>query len=71
VKVVINDINDHAPTFDLPIYSTSVRENQVMGSQVIQVTATDQDLGSNAEVRYALVNNTDADRFTIDQLTGN
>lgn len=68
--MIVNDINDHAPEFDLPIYSTNVVEDQPKGQQVIRVTATDLDIGSNAEVRYVLVNNTAADYFDIDSVTG-
>lgn len=70
VYVIVKDINDHSPSFDLPIYSTSVVEGQDIGQKIIQVTATDLDIGSNAQVRYTLVNDTAADSFTIDHLTG-
>ena len=70
VHVIVNDINDHSPEFDLPIYSTSVVEEQSKGQQVIRVTASDMDIGSNAEVRYSLVNDSAADMFNIDSVTG-
>ena len=70
VHVIVNDINDHSPEFDLPIYSTSVVEEQRKGQQVIRVTASDMDIGSNAEVRYSLVNDSAADMFNIDSVTG-
>ena len=68
--MIIKDINDHSPSFDLPFYSTRVIESADIGRQVIRVTATDKDIGSNAEVRYALVNNSAADYFTINSVTG-
>ncbi|XP_067948846.1 protocadherin Fat 4-like [Watersipora subatra] len=70
VHVIVKDINDHAPTFDLPIYSTSETEGPEVGRRILQVTSSDEDIGSNAEVRYALVNNSVADSFNIDSLTG-
>lgn len=70
VHVIVNDINDHSPQFDLPIYSTSLIEEGSKGQQVIRVTASDLDIGSNAEVRYSLVNNTAADYFNIDSVSG-
>ena len=34
-RVEIGDVNDNAPVFDLPSYSTSVQEDSVIGQQVL------------------------------------
>jgi len=70
VEVTVRDINDHPPIFDLPIYSTKIVEGLQLHREIIQVTASDLDLGSNGEVRYALYNDSAAEYFTIDYVTG-
>ena len=70
-RVTIGDVNDNAPVFDLPSYSTSVQEDSVIGRQVLQVYATDRDTGSNARVRYRIVRDSlGSDFFRIDENTG-
>lgn len=70
IHIIINDINDHAPTFDLPILSANVVENEPRGQNVIRVTASDRDSGLNADVRYALMNDSNADSFHINPING-
>ncbi|XP_037660334.1 cadherin-23 isoform X1 [Choloepus didactylus] len=56
VQVVIQvlDVNDCRPQFSKPQYSTSVYENEPVGTSVITMLATDQDEGSNGELAYSL-----------------
>uniref|UniRef100_A0A4W4G6F7 FAT atypical cadherin 4 n=1 Tax=Electrophorus electricus TaxID=8005 RepID=A0A4W4G6F7_ELEEL len=67
VNVTIQDINDNAPVFDLDQYQSSVFEDAVVGTSVLQITATDQDEGTNADVRYFLDEGTP---FQIDPKAG-
>ncbi|XP_061155879.1 protocadherin Fat 3 [Syngnathus typhle] len=54
VRVQVEDDNDNAPEFvNLPYYAT-VRVEAEPGSSVFTVTATDRDLGVNAQVTYRL-----------------
>ncbi|XP_024946918.1 protocadherin-like wing polarity protein stan isoform X2 [Cephus cinctus] len=79
LQVNVLDINDHAPGFEWPEYEASVREGVPVGSTVIAVKATDQDVGRNAEVEYAIVSTTgggttslteDSATFRIDPRSG-
>ncbi|MCJ8739590.1 hypothetical protein PDJAM_G00048940 [Pangasius djambal] len=54
VNVTVQDVNDNPPMFDLDQYQTSVFEDAAVGSSVLQVAATDQDEGANADIRYFL-----------------
>uniref|UniRef100_A0A1I8P9G8 Cadherin domain-containing protein n=1 Tax=Stomoxys calcitrans TaxID=35570 RepID=A0A1I8P9G8_STOCA len=56
LDICISDFNDHAPVFVQPLHNTTVRvpENATVGSLILQVMATDEDIGMNALVRYRL-----------------
>lgn len=56
LDICISDFNDHAPVFIQPLHNTTVRvpENCTVGSLILQVMATDEDIGMNALVRYRL-----------------
>ncbi|CAL1267158.1 unnamed protein product [Larinioides sclopetarius] len=71
VEVLVSDRNDHTPVFEQATYIASVREMSPIGSTVITVRATDQDIGENSEMEYSILNPTgDNDVFQIDQNTG-
>ncbi|KAM4622047.1 protocadherin Fat 4 [Polymixia lowei] len=67
VNVTIQDINDNPPIFDQDQYQTSVFEDAAVGSSVLQITASDQDEGANADIRYFLDEGTP---FQIDPKAG-
>ncbi|KAK9884479.1 hypothetical protein WA026_007322 [Henosepilachna vigintioctopunctata] len=54
--ISVIDINDHAPIFLTPQPNSTLRvpENATVGSALIQVVATDPDVGFNGAVRYRL-----------------
>ncbi|XP_063697447.1 protein dachsous [Culicoides brevitarsis] len=58
VLVTIHDINDNEPLFDQSFYNVSVAENEMKGSCILTVSATDSDCGVNAMVNYTI-----GDRF--------
>ncbi|XP_072352995.1 protocadherin Fat 1a isoform X3 [Scyliorhinus torazame] len=68
LDVNILDANDNSPEFLQDMYSEEVSENKEVGSEIIQLEATDRDLGANGEVRYSIV--TDTDMFAIDSVSG-
>lgn len=69
VTINVTDINDNPPVFTSPKYMTSVSENSVIGSSVIQIIATDKDSGSNAQVTYSLISG-HTDYFSLDFING-
>ena len=54
VNINVVDANDHAPMFEMASYSIQIAEDQMPDVVLRTVTANDDDIGSNAEVRYAL-----------------
>ena len=52
VTVIVNDINDNTPQFVNPPQSTQINEAARRGSNVIQVSASDKDLGFAGKVVY-------------------
>ncbi|XP_037090674.1 protein dachsous-like, partial [Pollicipes pollicipes] len=72
--VRVLDDNDSEPQFVEPLDGViSVREEQQAGSEVVQVHATDADLGQNASIAYSLAPGVDAGvdgAFSIDSVTG-
>ena len=57
VKVTLNDINDHAPTFPDPVVSLKFLESSVVGSNVPLAGADDVDTGNNSVQNYSVVPN--------------
>jgi len=51
LNVIVEDINDHVPTFEAEIYVLSVGENVEVGHEVETLIANDKDFGLNAQVR--------------------
>ena len=73
VTITILDTNDNQPLFSEAFYVTSIPEDSVPGDLVLNVTASDADSTSNAELIYSLDFLSDAEaemNFVIDALTG-
>ncbi|XP_066053530.1 protocadherin gamma-B5-like [Chamaea fasciata] len=58
VQLLINvtDANDNPPVFSKSVYEARLAENLPVGSVVLQVRATDADVGSNGRVSYSFGN---------------
>ncbi|CAH0559968.1 unnamed protein product [Brassicogethes aeneus] len=69
VIVTVLDKNDNPPRFTR-LFSVNVTENAEIGSFVIRVTSSDQDIGENANATYSFTENP-GDKFKIDSITGN
>ena len=54
VNVTILDVNDNTPSFDQSHYNVSIMESIQIGTVVLKVTATDNDIGNNAKIVYYL-----------------
>ncbi|XP_071125252.1 protocadherin Fat 1-like isoform X4 [Mytilus edulis] len=59
--LIINvlDENDLHPLFDKETYDVSVGENAPVHSSIVQVSASDGDIGINAEIYYSFIKKTD------------
>ncbi|XP_078140221.1 protocadherin Fat 3a isoform X1 [Centroberyx gerrardi] len=69
LTVYIEDANDNAPQFlQEGGYRTVIPENTAIGTDVIQVEATDKDLGPNGEIVYSVLTSTT--QFGINSTNG-
>lgn len=71
-KLTINilDENDNSPIFEPRHYTSSVLENVTIGYTVVQLFATDKDVGPNAGIRYTITNGDENLDFSIADDTG-
>ncbi|KAM9693635.1 protocadherin Fat 2 [Trichechus inunguis] len=54
INIQVKDVNDNRPIFEADPYKAFLTENMPVGTTVIQVTANDQDTGSDGQVSYRL-----------------
>ncbi|XP_069340230.1 protocadherin beta-4 [Eulemur rufifrons] len=55
ITVLVSDVNDNAPAFSQTSYTLLVRENNSPALHIGNVSATDRDSGTNAQVTYSLL----------------
>ena len=73
VNITITDVNDNPPRFLQKQYSATIVDNIPFypeASPIAQVTATDLDIGRNAELFYTIVAGNDQNLFRIGNSTG-
>ncbi|XP_031143313.1 cadherin EGF LAG seven-pass G-type receptor 2 isoform X4 [Sander lucioperca] len=70
VHIVVEDDNDNAPQFSEKRYVVQVPEDMAPNKEILQVTATDQDRGSNAVVHFSIMSGNTRGQFYIDAQTG-
>ncbi|XP_048189851.1 protocadherin Fat 2 [Perognathus longimembris pacificus] len=68
VRVSVGDVNDNPPVFQHLPYYTTIQDGTEPGDVLFQVSATDEDLGANGTVRFALAE--DYTYFRIDPYVG-
>lgn len=68
VEIEVLDLNDNLPEFEVDFYNISIVENLPNGFSVLQIMATDQDQGDNADFTYQLQDKSGA--FTLDPKSG-
>uniref|UniRef100_A0A8C0EQT9 Cadherin related 23 n=1 Tax=Bubo bubo TaxID=30461 RepID=A0A8C0EQT9_BUBBB len=68
VKINLINENDNRPIFSKALYNVSLFENTTVGTTVLQVHATDNDVGTYGKVSYFFSD--DPDRFSLDKDTG-
>ncbi|XP_046839069.1 protocadherin Fat 4-like [Xenia sp. Carnegie-2017] len=69
VFVIITNINDNNPVFNQSQYNLSVNEGDVVGTNIGQIMASDNDAGYYGDVTYSLIGN-GADMFLVDKENG-
>ncbi|KAG7478673.1 protocadherin Fat 4-like [Solea senegalensis] len=69
ITIVVMDVNDNPPVLSFSEFLTLVPENSEIGTNVLDVKATDADSGLNAQIVYSLIAG-HVDKFAIDPRSG-
>ena len=69
VKVVVLDVNDEVPDFELKHYDFEIEENYPVRQSFGKLRAIDRDLGENGRVTYEIVG-AFKDTFEVNKLSG-
>ncbi|XP_077297943.1 cadherin 87A [Arctopsyche grandis] len=69
IEIVIKDVNNNAPIFEMNHYNASVSEDAPIGTDLIRVVASDMDSGMNSEIKYSIQKGAFED-FAIEKDTG-
>ncbi|XP_023681833.1 protocadherin-16-like isoform X1 [Paramormyrops kingsleyae] len=70
VNLILQDVNDNLPRFQLQNYIAYIREAQGYDFPIIQVVADDLDQGQNGQVTYSIRSSSMSSLFRINPLTG-
>jgi hypothetical protein len=65
VLVEIKDVNNFTPVFDHSSYETSLLESTPVNTRFFSLHATDQDLGPNARISFAILGGNEGGRFGV------
>ena len=64
LTVSITDVNDNDPIFENHTYEVYIQENDVPTEAILEVSATDADIGEHADISYQITG-TSAEKFHI------
>ncbi|XP_047222516.1 protocadherin-23 [Girardinichthys multiradiatus] len=70
VSIMLLDVNDNTPLFELSSYRTAVWEGQVRTTYVTQVFASDADSGENGQIEYSILSGNINEAFILDSVRG-
>ncbi len=70
VNIAVGDANDHGPRFLNSTYRVVIPESARPQASVVRVSAEDEDIGKNGEIRYSFSDNDHDDVFAIDAESG-
>lgn len=70
VQIIIDDVNDNKPVFEKYPFKGHVAALVQPGQTLLQVSATDEDQGTNGEIVYSLINDSTNGKFRINPNTG-
>ncbi|KAI7793262.1 putative protocadherin-16 [Triplophysa rosa] len=70
VNLILQDVNDNLPRFQLQNYVAYMHEAQGYDFPIIQVVAEDVDQGQNGQVTYSIESSSQSGLFKIDPVTG-
>ncbi|XP_006641450.3 neural-cadherin [Lepisosteus oculatus] len=62
----VTDVNDHAPRFTKNFCHTRISENSELNSAVLEISATDADVGENAQLTFSIIGGDPEQKFYIE-----
>ena len=69
--ITVEDINDNAPSFTDDIYEQTIAASSSVGSEVLSVSCSDDDVGQNEGITYHIISNPPStDTFDVNINTG-
>ncbi|XP_073505825.1 protocadherin gamma-B2-like isoform X49 [Phyllobates terribilis] len=57
IQLNISDVNDHPPAFEMKNYIVYIQENNLQGTSIHRIHASDDDVNDNARITYSVINN--------------
>ncbi|EDW19762.2 fat-like cadherin-related tumor suppressor homolog isoform X3 [Drosophila mojavensis] len=70
VNISIDDVNDNMPTFTQNIFRSSVKEDSLLNTPIIDIKATDEDSNLNGIIKYDIVKGDSLRQFQINNSNG-
>lgn len=70
LTVMVLDVNDNPPVFQKPDYAITIPEDVAVGTEVLRVFATSDDIGANGEIYYSIRSGNEQGKFAIDVAKG-
>nr|XP_014353071.1 PREDICTED: protocadherin-7 [Latimeria chalumnae] len=72
LRVLITDVNDNSPRFEKSVYEADLAENSSPGTPILQLKASDSDVGVNGQIEYVFGAATESVRrlLRLDENTG-
>lgn len=68
--VIVLDVNDNPPVFQKQDYAVTVPEDVAVGTELLRVFASSNDIGVNAEIYYSITTGNEHGKFYIDKTIG-
>ncbi|XP_053433790.1 protocadherin-7 isoform X2 [Nycticebus coucang] len=72
LRVLITDVNDNSPRFEKSVYEADLAENSAPGTPILQLRASDLDVGVNGQIEYVFGAATESVRrlLRLDETSG-
>ncbi|XP_036379708.1 protocadherin Fat 3-like [Megalops cyprinoides] len=70
LAITVLDVNDNPPVFQRRDYTATASEDVTVGTELLRVYATSEDIGVNAEIYYSIRSGNELGNFEINVLTG-
>uniref|UniRef100_W5KLY4 Protocadherin-16 n=1 Tax=Astyanax mexicanus TaxID=7994 RepID=W5KLY4_ASTMX len=68
--ITVIDVNDNPPVFSHAEYVVALSEGAAAGTEILRLSATDQDSAPHAEIQYSISSGDEMELFSVDQWTG-